>query len=76
MRFIAKKDRLKTERHFATKKWCLVPRKCILSEKTIWLKQAYSISIREEMGFDEGMYGYRHFGWIDPYEYLLWKLQY
>lgn len=74
MRFVSKKDRLLTERYFAKKKWCLLPRKCIMSEKTIWFKQAYRISIRQEVGFDEGMYGYYYFGWIDKHEYLKLRL--
>lgn len=52
-------------------KFCWIPQRCFLSNKSIWARKAY-YGIRMITGPGEPVYEHR---WVDSNEFILWQLQ-
>jgi hypothetical protein len=51
--------------------FALLPKRCLLSGKLIWLKKGYKLT-RMITGPGDPVYMYR---WHDRYEHLLWRIR-
>ena len=55
-------------------KFCLLPRKCSESGKSLWFKRAYRIKQRYYSKSDNP-YEIVYYNWVDKNEYIIWKLR-